>query len=54
LVGVGLVAFIINLVTAMLVKRGSEHDLNLRSAFVHLMGDVLYQHQTTTQSKSGI
>jgi len=41
LVGVGLVAFIINLVTAMLVKRGSEHDLNLRSAFVHLMGDVL-------------
>jgi cobalt-zinc-cadmium efflux system protein len=41
LVGVGLAAFIINLVTAMLVKRGSEHDLNLRSAFVHLMGDVL-------------
>src|SRR5512133_397829 len=41
LVGVGLVAFIINLVTALLVKQGSEHDLNLRSAFVHLMGDVL-------------
>jgi cobalt-zinc-cadmium efflux system protein len=41
LVGVGLVAFIINLVTAWMVKAGSEHDLNLRSAFVHLMGDVL-------------
>ncbi len=41
LVGVGAVAFIINLVTALLVKKGSEHDLNLRSAFLHLMGDVL-------------
>jgi cobalt-zinc-cadmium efflux system protein len=34
-------AVVINLVTALLVRRGSEHDLNLRSAFVHLMGDVL-------------
>lgn len=41
LVGVGTVAFLVNLVTAWLVKRGSEHDLNLRSAFLHLMGDVL-------------
>lgn len=41
LIGVGLVAFAINLGTALLVKKGSEHDLNLRSAFVHLMGDVL-------------
>ena len=41
LVGVGLVAFFINLGTALLVKSGSKHDLNLRSAFVHLMGDVL-------------
>jgi cobalt-zinc-cadmium efflux system protein len=24
-----------------LVRRGSQHDLNMRSAFVHLMGDVL-------------
>ena len=28
-------------VTALLVHRGSESDLNLRSAFVHLMGDVI-------------
>ena len=41
LVVVGLVAFAINLGTALLVKKGSEHDLNLRSAFIHLMGDVL-------------
>ena len=41
LIGVGLIAVIINIVTAMLVHKGSESDLNLRSAFVHLMGDVL-------------
>ena len=41
LIGVGVVAMVVNLVTALLVRRGSEHDLNLRSAFVHLMGDVL-------------
>lgn len=41
LIGVGLIAVVVNLVTALLVRRGSEHDLNLRSAFVHLMGDVL-------------
>lgn len=41
LIGVGLVAFLVNLVTALMVKEGSAHDLNLRSAFLHLMGDVL-------------
>jgi cobalt-zinc-cadmium efflux system protein len=41
LIWVGLAAVAVNLVTALLVRRGSEHDLNLRSAFLHLMGDVL-------------
>jgi len=41
LIGVGTVAFLINAGTAWLVQKGSEHDLNLRSAFLHLMGDVL-------------
>jgi cobalt-zinc-cadmium efflux system protein len=41
LIGVGLVAVVVNLVTALLIRRGSQHDLNLRSTFVHLMGDVL-------------
>jgi cobalt-zinc-cadmium efflux system protein len=40
LIGVGAVAIIVNLVTARLVRRGSEHDLNLRSAYVHLLSDV--------------
>ena len=41
LIGVGVVAVVINVVTALLVRRGAEHDLNIRSAFLHLMGDVL-------------
>lgn len=41
LIGVGAAAVVVNLVTALLVRRGSENDLNLRSAFLHLMGDVL-------------
>ena len=41
LIGVGLIAVVINLLTAWLVHRGSERDLNLRSTFVHLVGDVL-------------
>jgi cobalt-zinc-cadmium efflux system protein len=41
LVGVGIIAVIINVVTAWLVHKGSESDLNLRSAFLHLMGDVM-------------
>ena len=41
LIGVGMLAVLINIVTAFLVRRGAEHDLNIRSAFLHLMGDVL-------------
>lgn len=41
LISVGLIAVVINVVTALLVRRGAEHDLNIRSAFLHLMGDVL-------------
>ena len=41
LIGVGVIAVVINVVTALLVRRGAEHDLNIRSAFLHLMGDVL-------------
>ena len=40
MVGVGLVAVVINAVTAWLVQRGSQNDLNLRAAFIHLMSDV--------------
>ena len=41
LVGVGAIALVVNLITAWLVSHGAEHDLNLRSAFLHLMGDVI-------------
>lgn len=41
LIGVGALAFIVNAGTAWLVWRDSEHDLNLRSAFLHLLGDAL-------------
>lgn len=41
LIGVGIIAVIVNFVTAWLVHKGSDHDLNLRSAFIHLVGDVL-------------
>ena len=41
LIGIGVIAVVINVVTALLVRRGAEHDLNIRSAFLHLMGDVL-------------
>ena len=41
LIGVGIIAVIINVVTALLVRHGAESDLNIRAAFLHLMGDVL-------------
>jgi cobalt-zinc-cadmium efflux system protein len=40
LIVVGLIAVVVNLATALLVRRGSQYDLNLRSVFLHLMGDV--------------
>jgi len=40
LISVGSVAFIVNLVTALLLQNGNKDDLNLRSAFVHVLGDV--------------
>jgi cobalt-zinc-cadmium efflux system protein len=40
LIAVGLVALVVNLITARLVRRRGERDLNLRAVFLHLMGDV--------------
>lgn len=41
LITVGVVAVIVNAATALLVRRGSATDLNLRSVFLHLLGDVV-------------
>jgi len=40
MIGVGTLAVIINVVTALMVRSGAEGDLNVRAAFLHLMGDV--------------
>lgn len=40
LMGVGAAALFVNLLTAWLVSHGAHHDLNLRGAFLHLLGDV--------------
>ncbi len=40
LITVGLAAVVVNLVTALLVRRGSRSDLNLRATFLHLAADV--------------
>jgi cobalt-zinc-cadmium efflux system protein len=37
---VGLAALLVNGGTAWLVRHGSEYDLNLKSAYLHLLGDV--------------
>src|SRR5581483_7783730 len=41
LIVVSLIAFFVNGGTALLVRSGSESDLNQRSAFIHLAGDAL-------------
>lgn len=41
LIVVAIVAFIVNTGTALLVRRGSDSDLNLKSAYLHLAGDAV-------------
>lgn len=41
LIWVALIAFFVNGGTALLILRGSENDLNQRSAFLHLAGDAV-------------
>lgn len=41
LIVVAIIAFLVNTGTALLVRQGSEADLNMRSAFVHLAGDAV-------------
>jgi cobalt-zinc-cadmium efflux system protein len=41
MIGMALVAFVVNAGTAWMIRRGSESDLNIQSAFVHLAGDAL-------------
>jgi len=40
LIGVGAVAFAVNLGTALLVRGENQHDVNVRSSFIHLASDA--------------
>lgn len=41
LIAASIAAFVVNAGTALVVRRGSESDLNMRSAFVHLASDAV-------------
>ena len=41
MIAVAIVGAVVNAVSALLFMRGREHDLNLRSAFVHLASDAV-------------
>lgn len=40
MIGVSAVGFVINLSTALLFQGGHKHDLNLKSAYLHLLADA--------------
>ncbi len=40
LISVGFLALTVNLITALLLHQSNKDDLNLRSAFLHMIGDV--------------
>jgi len=39
-IGVALAGIVVNFATALLFRRGGQDDLNIRAAFLHLMGDA--------------
>jgi cobalt-zinc-cadmium efflux system protein len=41
MIGVALVAIVVNVAIGVRMHEGSRHDLNVRSAYLHLMGDAL-------------
>jgi cobalt-zinc-cadmium efflux system protein len=41
MIGVALVAVIVNTAIGMRLHRGAEHDINVRSAYLHMIGDAV-------------
>src|SRR5262245_40291452 len=41
LIATAALAFVVNLITALIVRRGSESDLNLQAAYTHLAADAI-------------
>jgi cobalt-zinc-cadmium efflux system protein len=40
MIGVALVAIVVNVAISVRLHEGSKHDLNIRSAYLHMMGDA--------------
>src|SRR5207247_497021 len=40
MIGVALVAIVVNVIIGLRLHAGSKHDLNVRSAYLHMMGDA--------------
>jgi len=41
MIGVAVAAIVVNLIIGMRLHAGSKHDLNVRSAYMHIMGDAV-------------
>jgi cobalt-zinc-cadmium efflux system protein len=41
MIGVASVAIVVNLTIGLWLRRGAQHDLNVRSAYLHMMGDAV-------------
>jgi cobalt-zinc-cadmium efflux system protein len=41
MIGVAAVAIAVNVIISVWLRRGAEHDLNVRSAYLHMIGDAI-------------
>ena len=41
MIGVAAAAIVVNVVISLWLRRGAEHDLNVRSAYLHMLGDAV-------------
>jgi cobalt-zinc-cadmium efflux system protein len=41
MIGVALAAIVVNVAIGLRLHAGSKHDLNVRSAYLHMMGDAV-------------
>jgi cobalt-zinc-cadmium efflux system protein len=41
MIGVALVGIVVNLIISMRLREGSKHDMTVRSAYLHMMGDAV-------------
>jgi cobalt-zinc-cadmium efflux system protein len=41
MIGIAIVAIVINVVISLRLREGSKHDMNVRSAYIHMLGDAV-------------